>query len=331
MIILITGGAGFIGSYLIEHIHKTTDWSIICIDKLSYATKGWKRLKDSGLIKSPRIKAYTWDLQIPFSEGMITELGDINLILHMAAETHVDKSIKNPIRVIQNNIMSTVYLLEYARTLKNLQLFQYFSTDEVYRPAPRGISYKEYDRHNPTNPYSASKSSSEHICLAYYNTYKVPVIITNLMNAFGSSDHIYQYVEKFIPKTIKKILNDETVIIHTEQDCKTPGSRYYISLENISLATMFIIENIKPGDKINITGELEVNNLELAHKIANIIGKQLKYELVETHIDRPGHDTRYALDGSKLFNLGWKLESSFDKHLEETVNRTLLHGEWLDD
>lgn len=331
MRVLVTGGAGFIGSYVIEYLHKETDWDIICIDKLSYATKGWKRLQDSNLLNSSRIKNFTWDLQIPFSDGLMIELGDINLIIHMAAETHVDKSIKEPVQTIQNNVMSTVYLLEYARKLPHLEIFQYFSTDEVFGPAPQGVAYKEWDRHRPTNPYSASKSASEDICLAYHNTYNIPIIITNMMNAFGSSETIFQHVEKFIPKCIKKILNDETIVIHTEPDGRTPGTRHYISLQNIASAVLFILKNVKIGEKINITGELEIDNLELAQKIAKIIGKELKYECVDTHVDRPGHDTRYCLDGSKLFELGWTLESSFDEHLEETVKRTLANPSWLQD
>jgi dTDP-glucose 4,6-dehydratase len=327
---LITGGAGFIGSYLIDHIYKTTDWEINCVDKLSYATKGWKRLEDCGLVYNPRVKVFTWDLQMPFSDGLIKQLGNINLIIHMAAETHVDRSIVDPVNTIANNVMSTVHLLEYARKLPNLKLFQYFSTDEVFGPASKNIAFKEWDRHCPTNPYSASKSASEAICLSYYNTYKVPVIITNLMNAFGSSETCFQFPEKFLPKVIKKVINNETVLIHTEPDGITPGSRHYISLQNIASAVMFILENVKPGEKINIPGEKEVNNLEFAKKISNIMGKELKYELIATHEDRPGHDTCYALDGTKLYSMGWKAESTFEKHLEETVIRTLQHPEWLE-
>lgn len=327
MKVLITGGAGFIGSHLIEHIIRTTKWEVICIDKLSYSSKGWSRLQDSGMFSNPRVRCITWDLEHPFSDGIVRELGDIDIIIHMAAETHVDKSIASPVDCIRNNVMSTTYLLEYARTLTNLKIFQYFSTDEIFGPAPNGVNYKEWDPHRPTNPYSASKAASEDICLAYQNTYKLPILITNLMNVFAER----QYIEKFVPKVIKKVLNDEVVDIHTEPDGVTPGSRFYIHARNVAAAVLFILEKGKPGEKYNITGEREVNNLEMAQKIADIIGKPLKYNLVDFHESRPGHDTRYALDGTKLFEMGWSLPLTFDQSLEKTVRWTLVHPEWLEE
>lgn len=325
MNVLITGGAGFIGSHIIEHIIRCTKWYVVCIDKLSYSSKGWERLKDSGLYTNPRVKCLTWDLAIPLSDGMITEIGDIHIIIHMAAETHVDKSISDPVHCIKNNVMSTTYILEYARSLKNLKVFQYFSTDEIFGPAPHGVNFKEWDPHRPTNPYSASKAASEDICLAYQNTYKLPIIITNLMNVFGER----QYVEKFVPLVIKKVLNDEVVDIHTENDGLTPGSRFYIHARNVASAVYFILQNGIPGEKYNITGEKEVDNLEMAQKISFIIGKPLKYNLINHHENRPGHDTRYALDGSKLFAMGWTLPVTFEQSLEKTVRWTLAHPEWL--
>lgn len=327
MRVLVTGGAGFIGSHLIENIISTTTWTVVCVDKLSYASKAWSRLKDSDIYISQRLKCITWDLEQPFSDGLILELGDINLIIHMAAETHVDRSISDPVGTIRNNVMSTVHLLEYARNLKNLKMLQYFSTDEIYGPAPHGTDYKEWDPHHPTNPYSASKAASEDICISYQNTYKLPILITNLMNAYGPKQH----GEKFIPLVIRKVLNGEEIIIHTEEDGVTPGSRFYIHVSNISSAIMFILEKGCPGEKYNIKGEEEVNNLELAQKIAKLVGKELKYQLVHTHAKRPGHDTRYSLDGRKLFDMGWKLDSNFDKLLEETVKWTLEHPEWLEE
>ena len=327
MRVLVTGGAGFIGSHFIEHIIRTTLWSVVCIDKLSYASKGWLRLQDSGIFYHPRVRTLTWDLEQPFSEGIIREIGEIDVIIHMAAESDVDRSIAAPIDCIRNNVMSTVYLLEFARTLKSLKYFQYFSTDEVFGPAPPGVSYKEWDRHNPTNPYSASKAASEDICLAYQNTYKVPIIITNLMNVFGERQH----VGKFLGLVIKKVLKGETVDIHSEPDGQTPGSRFYIHARNVASAVLFILENGKAGEKYNISGICEVDNLTMAHKIADAVGKPLKYSLVACGESRPGHDTRYGLDGSKLYNMGWVSPVDFDKSLEKTVKWTLQHREWLEE
>lgn len=325
--IIVTGGCGFIGHHFVEHLLKNTLWDIIIIDKLSYASKGLKRLKNVGISSNPRVRIFTYDLCNKISKGLVEEFGDVNYIVHMAADTHVDNSISNPVPFVYNNIMSTINLLEYARNLKNLEKFFYFSTDEVFGAAPNGISYKEWDRHKPTNPYSASKSGAENLCISYENTYKLPIIIVNVMNAFGERQH----VEKFIPKCIKYILEDKKIEIHSNKDCTVPGSRFYIHGRNISTAVLFLIENGKIGDKYNITGEKEVNNLEMAQFIAKVMKKELKYELVNFHEDRPGHDERYALDGSKLINMGWKLPLNFEESLKNTVLWTLNNLEWLEE
>lgn len=325
MNILITGGCGFIASHVVEHFHRITDYNIIIIDKLTYASNGMNRLRDAGLLDSHRVKVFTFDLCNPITEGLSKEMGNINIIIHMAAETHVDNSILNPTSFIYNNVMSTVYLLEYARTLKDLKKLFYFSTDEVYGPAPNNISYKEWDRHNPTNPYSASKSAAEQICMSYNNTYNTPIVIVNVMNAFGERQH----VEKFIPKCIKSILNGETITIHSDKTKTIPGSRFYIHSRNIAAAVYFLIDKGVIGEKYNITGEKEVNNLELAEKIADYLKLPLNYKMVDFHSDRPGHDLRYSLDGSKLFELGWSPPNNFEKSLKNTVIWTSQHLHWL--
>ena len=323
--IIITGGCGFIGSHFVEHVYRKTDWNIIIIDKLSYASNGLERLRDAGLLDSCRIKTYTFDLSVPFTDGIIKEFGDsINYIVHMAAETHVDNSIKDPVPFVMNNISSTLNVLEYARICKNLERIFYFSTDEVYGSAPIGVSYKETDRHNPTNPYSASKSAAEQICVSYRNTYNIPLIMVNVMNAFGERQH----VEKFIPKCIKYILENKKIYIHSDNNI--PGSRFYIHARNIASAVLFLIDNGAVGELYNITGEREINNLVMAQTIANILNKDLSYELVNFHKDRPGHDTRYALDGNKLFSLGWKLPVDFENSLKNTILWTVKHKKWLE-
>ena len=327
--ILITGGCGFIGHHFVEHIFLNTDWNIIIIDKLSYASNGFERLRDTGCLNDDRIKVFTNDLINPISEGLKKELGnDINYIVHMAAETHVDNSISNPKLFLDNNINSTYHMLEYARELKNLEIFFYFSTDEVFGPALGDKLYKEWERHKPTNPYSASKSAAEQICISYENTYKIPLMIVNVMNAFGERQH----VEKFIPLCIKKILNDEKIFIHSYPDKKKSGTRFYIHGRNIASAVLFLINNGEIGEKYNISGEKEVSNLEMAKLVAKFMGKELNYEMVDFHSDRPGHDLRYGLDGSKLFNMGFKLPLNFEESLEKTVKWTLLdeNKKWLD-
>ena len=325
--ILVTGGCGFIGHHFVEHVLRTTDHSVIVIDKLSYASHGLARLHKSeiGEVPEGRLKVLTWDLAVPLSIGLRSELGSPDIIVHMAAETHVDNSIASPVPFVKNNVMSTVHLLEYARTLKSLERFFYFSTDEVYGPALGNTSFKENDRHNPTNPYSASKSAAEQLCVAYHNTYNVPVTRVNVMNAMGERQH----VEKFIPKAIKMILNDELVSIHSYPGAKKSGSRFYIHARNIAAGVLFLLKHGKIGESDNMTGEKEVSNLELAQQIAKILGKELRYELVDFHSDRPGHDLRYALDGSKMKRMGWTLPIGFEESLRKTVLWTAKNLKWL--
>jgi dTDP-glucose 4,6-dehydratase len=326
--IIVTGGCGFIGSHFVEHIYRKTNWNIIILDKLSYASCGLKRIKNLGILENNRVKVFTIDLINPLSEGIIKEIGNnVEYIVHMAAETHVDNSIKDPIGVIHNNVMSTINILEYARKCRNLNKFFYFSTDEVYGTAPNDISYKENDRHNPTNPYSCSKSCGEQICTAYENTYKVPIIMVNVMNAFGERQH----VEKFIPKCIKYILENKVIPIHSDKDCLNSGTRFYIHARNIAAAVLFLIKNGKIGELYHITGEKEVSNLAMAQFIANIMKKKLNFELINFHEERPGHDLRYALDGSKLFNLGFTLPINFEESLKKTILWTLENPEWLEE
>lgn len=328
MNILITGGCGFIGHHFVEHVYKNTNWNIIIIDRLSYASNGFERLRDTETLNDNRVKVFTCDLILPLSEGLIKEIGEVDYIVHMAAETHVDNSIKNPQLFLDNNIKSTYNLLEYARNyLPNLKTFFYFSTDEVFGPALGETLYKEWDRHKPTNPYSASKSAAEQICISYENTYKTPLMIVNVMNAFGERQH----VEKFIPLCIKKILNNEKIYIHCYPDKKTAGTRFYIHGRNIAAAVLFLIKNGKIGEKYNISGEREVSNLEMAQYIAKFMNKELDYEMVDFHSDRPGHDLRYGLDGSKLFNMGFNLPLNFEESLRKTVEWTLENQKWLDE
>jgi dTDP-glucose 4,6-dehydratase len=326
--IIITGGCGFIGHHFVEHIYKNTDWEIIILDKLSYASNGFERLRDTDTLNNTRVKVFTNDLINPLPDGIIKEIGqDIEYIVHMAAETHVDNSIKMPKLFIDNNVTSTLNMLEYARTLPNLKKFFYFSTDEVFGPALGDTLFKEWDRHKPTNPYSASKSAAEQICIAYENTFKTPLVIVNVMNAFGERQH----VEKFIPLCIKKLLNNEKIYIHSYPDKQTSGTRFYIHGRNIAAAVLFLINNGTIGEKYNISGEKEVSNLEMAQLIAKFMNKELDYELIDFHSDRPGHDLRYGLDGSKLFEMGFQLPVNFEESLQNMVKWTLENQKWLEE
>lgn len=325
--ILITGICGFIGHHIAEHLLVNTDWEILGIDRLSYASNGFDRLRDAIGYPHQRLSLFSADFTQEFPSGLIKELGEVDYILHVGAETHVDNSIKDPGPFVFSNVVGTMRVLDFARKMPNLKKFIYFSTDEVFGPAPAGTSYKEWDRYNSTNPYSATKAGGEELCLAYSNTFKIPLIITHTMNAFGERQH----PEKFIPMIINKVVKGETVTIHSDPSKTKAGSRFYIHCRNIASAIQFLIDNTDSiRDKYNIVGEKEVNNLEMAKFIADVLRKPLKYEMVDFHSSRPGHDLRYALDGQKMHELGWNIPKTFEQSLEKTINWYIDNPKWLD-
>ena len=236
---------------------------------------------------------------------------------------------------VLDNVVATCNILEFARLQKdNLERFIYFSTDEVFGPAPNGIKYKENDRYNSTNPYSATKAGGEELAVAYENTYGLPIYITHTMNVFGERQH----PEKYIPMCIKRIRDGETVTIHSDSTKTIPGSRHYIHAEDVASAILFLLNyegNFEPTwgnakcPKFNIVGAEELDNLELAQIIAEAQGKELNYELVDFHSSRPGHDLRYALDGDKMRELGWVPAKSVRERIAEVTNWTLKNERWI--
>lgn len=325
MRVLITGGAGFLGHHLVEHIIKNTEWDIVILDRLSYASNGLERLRDISCFNKDRVLILAGDFSHPLSQGVKQEIGQVDYIIHLGAETHVDKSIENAEPFVLSNVLGTMYMLEFAREQKNLRRFVMFSTDEVYGPAPEGVNFKETDRYNSTNPYSATKAGAEQLALAYANTYRVPVIITNTMNIFGERQHH----EKFIPLVIRKSMKQELVNIHSSADLKKAGSRFWIHARNVSDAILFLLKHSNIRESYNIVGEVEVDNLEMAKIIAEIVGQDLCYKMINFHESRPGHDLRYALDGDKLRFMGWKPKLNFRESLQNTIDWSLKHPKWI--
>lgn len=326
MKILVTGGAGFIGHHFCEHILKHSNYEIVVIDRLNYASSGFDRLRDVKVYDNKRVKVFTHDITLPIVDGLKKEIGEVDYIVHMAAETHVDNSITNPEPFVMSNVIGTMRLLEYAKTLKKLKMFVYFSTDEVFGPAPGDTLYKEWDRYNSGNPYSASKAAGEELVLAWANTYKVPAIITHCMNVIGER----QDVEKFVPKCIKACLTGEKVYIHSNKSKTKAGTRFYIHARNVADAVWFLIQRGYQGtDKFNIVGQQEIDNLTLAKKISKIVGKKINYEMVDFHGSRPGHDLRYGLNGDKMKMLGWVPPKSLEESLEKTVRWALDNPKWI--
>lgn len=330
MRVLITGTTGFIGHYVVEKIIKETDWSVVGIERLSYSGNQ-ERLTDIDF--NNRYVAFHHDLRSPIGDLLKKQIGHVDCIIHIAANSHVDRSIEDPMSFVLDNVVGTCNILEFARSQKNhLKCFLYFSTDEVFGPAPPGVKYDEYDRYNATNPYSATKAGGEELAVAYRNTYGIPVVVTHTMNVFGHRQH----PEKFIPKCIRKVMRDEWLDIHSDETKTIPGSRHYIHAEDVADGVLFIVnkpelyENTQKGQcpKFNLVGPEEVNNLELAQMIAEIMGKNLKYNLVDFHSSRPGHDLRYAISGDRLAKLGWVPKESLRQRISEVVEWTMKNPMW---
>lgn len=322
---LLTGGAGFIGHHVAEHILKNTEDQVVLLDKLSYVSPGWDRVRDikifDEMVALGRLKLVSGDFTRPIEPGLALELGPITHILHLGAMSHVDTAKKNPVGAIEDNVIGTHYLLEYAKKLPSLELFLYFSTDEVYGPAQVGVDFKEGDRYNPSNRYASTKAAAEMLCKDVANTDKLPIVITNTMNVFGERQH----PEKLIPKVIRKLRAGETIQIHGDAQGNS-GSRYWIHARNVADALLFICnqpERLTTADpasgRWNIVGEREITTLDLVRLIAKHEGIEPKCEVVDASAERPGHDFRYALDGSKLAAAGWKQP----KPLEEALTKTL--------
>lgn len=330
--VLLTGASGFFGSHLLRHLLMNTDWDIVCV--VSWKHKGTPERVENALKDQDwsRVTMILHDLESPFTEMTKKRIGHIDYILNIASNSHVNRSIDDPVPFVTGNVQLVLTMLEFARECKP-ELFLQFSTDEVYGPAPEGVNYKEWSMIRPSNPYSASKACQEAIAFSYFRTYDVPLVITNTMNLTGQT----QDFEKYPAQLIKKIYNDEVVTVHGKPD--DIGSRFYIHARNAADAVLFIIKNLPPHhyiedvvgepDRYNIVGETELNNLELAEMTAKILGKKLKYEFTDFHKGRPGHDRRYALSGEKLKALGWKPPEDFEKSLKSTIEWTLKNPQWL--
>ena len=335
---LLTGGAGFIAHHVVEYMLKNTDHNIITLDRLDYSGN-LNRLNEVVLsapeTERKRVRTVFHDLKADLNPQIAATIGKVDNIVHLAAGSHVDRSIDFPMEFVLDNVVGTANILEFARRCDNLDRFIYFSTDEVFGPAPDGVKYKENDRYNSTNPYSASKAGGEELVVAYENTYKLPCYISHTMNVFGERQH----PEKYIPMCIKRARDGEQVTVHSNKSMTKAGSRHYIHASDVADAMWFLLSydssKVKTEDfggakcpKFNIVGSEEMDNLELANFIAECQGKELNYSMVDFHSQRPGHDLRYALDGSKMREMGWTPQPVKER-LKQTVEWTLSNDRWL--
>lgn len=365
--VLITGACGFVGTHLVEHILKNTNWDITALDR--FDTSGnpnrlTDMLAETQGVDTSRVKFVFWDLKSELNDQVIKQLnGPFDYIAHLAAGSHVDRSIEDPMLFFMDNCIGTVNLLNYARDSGLTKLYRtvngedkeffidgkflYFSTDEVFGPAPMDsdVGFKEWDRLNPNNPYAAAKASAEMAVISYANTYRIPCVITNTMNIFGERQH----PEKFIPLVIRKVLTGEKLMIHSNKEKTQAGKRHYLHARNICSATVWALENGETLDgsatkgRYNVVGEIELDNLALAHLVTKFVNEwiqqkigedkvplELNYELVDFHSSRPGHDLRYALDGTHLKEAGFSYPVSFESSLRKMVFWTLDRKEkWL--
>ncbi|WP_459201906.1 dTDP-glucose 4,6-dehydratase [Methanococcus sp. CF] len=301
MKILVTGGAGFIGCNFVRYMVQNYDHEITVLDNLTYAGN----LENLAEV-SEKMEFIKGD--ICSEEDVSRAMNDIDAIIHFAAESHVDNSIKNPENFVKTNIFGTYNLLECARKF-GIDKFLHVSTDEVYGSTENGF-FKEEDRLDPSSPYSATKAGSDLLVNAYHRTYGLNTFITHCGNNFGP----YQYPEKLIPVLIKKALKNEKLPIYG--DGLNVRDWIYVEDHCTGIDTVFNKGNY--GEVYNIGSGYEKTNLEIVKFILNELDKP--ESLIEFVKDRPGHDRRYALDSTKMRNLGWAPKWGFEKALKYTVN-----------
>ena len=306
MKLLVTGGAGFIGSNFIRQmIDSPADWEVINLDILTYAGN-LNNLK--GIEKNPRYTFIKGDICNRDIVNTILDNHNVDAIVHFAAESHVDRSIADAAAFVMTNILGTHTLLECARS-HTIPKFIHISTDEVYG-STMGRSFNETDILSPSSPYSASKAGSDLLALSYFTTYNLPVIITRCTNNFGP----YQFPEKLIPLFVTNLLDGKKVPVYGTGK----NVRDWVHVSDHCRAVEFLLEHGTPGEIYNVGGGNEKTNLEITHKILDLLF--MDDSRIEYVMDRPGHDFRYSLDCSKLHALGWKPRYSFDDALKETIS-----------
>ena len=321
--LLITGGAGFIGSHVVRLLaNKYPQYHIVCLDKLTYAGN-LKTLVEADICDYERMRA------------LITEHA-IDGIIHLAAESHVDRSISDPFTFARTNVMGTLSLLEAARVTWGAtperfegKRFYHISTDEVYGALEIGGGFfTEETKYAPHSPYSASKASSDHFVRAYHDTYGLPTIVTNCSNNYGP----YQFPEKLIPLFIDNIRKRKPLPVYG----KGENIRDWLFVEDHARAIDLIFHKGKTADTYNIGGFNEWRNIDLIHLLVKVTDRLLgnpeghSEELITFVTDRAGHDLRYAIDSSKLHReLGWEPSLQFEEGLEKTVKWYLEHQDWI--
>jgi dTDP-glucose 4,6-dehydratase len=311
--VLVTGGAGFIGSNFVRYALEThPEWHVTTLDKLTYAG----RLENlAGVLDDPRHRFVRGDVADPAVAAPLVKASEI--VVHFAAETHVDRSILSAGQFITTDVYGTFVLLDAAREAPNLRRFVQISTDEVYGSVAHGSS-RETDELRPRNPYSASKAGADRLAYSYWATYEVPVVVTRASNNYGP----YQFPEKVIPLFVTNAIDDVPVPLYGDG----LNERDWLHVTDHCRALDLVIERGVEGEVYNIGGGNEVRNIDLTRRILALAGKP--ESLIRPVVDRPGHDRRYSLDTNKLQTLGWRPEVPFDQGLSETVAWYRGHESW---
>jgi dTDP-glucose 4,6-dehydratase len=329
--ILITGGAGFIGCHVVKlFINKYPDYRIINMDKLTYAGN-LENLKE--IENAPNYEFVKADICDIEKVKEVFEAFNIDSVIHLAAESHVDRSITNPFEFAQTNIMGTLTLLNQAKiswkdNMKG-KMFYHVSTDEVYGSLGDEGFFLEDTPYDPQSPYSAAKASSDHFVRAYNNTFGLPVVVTNCSNNYGAN----QFPEKLIPLFINNIRNNKALPVYGEG----LNIRDWLYVEDHARAIDVVFHKGKLGDTYNIGGFNEWTNIDLIKVICKVMDQKLGREvgtsekLITYVTDRAGHDMRYAIDSTKLSEeLGWKPSLQFEEGIEKTIDWYLDNQEWMD-
>jgi dTDP-glucose 4,6-dehydratase len=302
--VLVTGGAGFIGSNFVRHaLAAHDDWQVTTLDKLTYAGR-MENLES--VLDHPRHRFVKGDVADATVAAPLVKTSQI--IVHFAAETHVDRSIRNAGDFITTDVYGTFVLLEAARESQGLRCFVQISTDEVYGSVPEGSS-RETDELRPRNPYSASKAGADRLAYSYWATYGVPVIVTRASNNYGPN----QFPEKIIPLFITNLIDDIPVPLYGDGQ----NERDWLHVNDHCRAVDLLIDRGVAGEVYNIGGGNQVKNLDLTHRILELVGKPTS--LIRPVADRQGHDRRYSLDTSKLEATGWRPRANFEQGLAQTV------------
>ena len=328
--ILVTGGAGFIGSHVVRLlVNKYPQYKIVNLDALTYAGN-LENLKD--IEHASNYEFVKGDITDPKTVGRLFATQKFDGIIHLAAESHVDRSISNPMEFITTNIVGTVTLLNAARERWKDdfegKLFYHISTDEVYGSLGAEGFFTESTPYDPRSPYSASKASSDHLVRAYHHTYGLPVVISNCSNNYGPN----QFPEKLLPLAINNILNKKPIPVYGKGD----NIRDWLYVEDHAAAIDVIFHQGKVGETYNIGGFNEWKNIDLIHLLCKVMDQELNRPqgdsagLITFVKDRAGHDQRYAIDAEKLSSeLGWKPSLQFEEGLTKTVRWYLSNQEWM--